>query len=157
MSLTPVAWAAFMGLFCAPRVMHGRNEMGVHSIHRTTRLRCVRHPPNYTSTSCLQVAYLFFNDFLGLISVYVLLAFQLVFLAGTIFFSHNKLVNSIFSHNFLVKWTGSTFSITHARPERKKNHIYVVLLSIAIIVDILPLPKYLSLSLSKKKLWQNIY
>jgi hypothetical protein len=37
----------------------------------------------------------------------------LVFLVGTIFFSHNKLANSIFSYDFSAKRTGSTFIMAY--------------------------------------------
>jgi hypothetical protein len=42
----------------------------------------------------------------------IIRTFQLIFLAGTIFFSHNKLVNNIFSHDFSPNRMGSSHELT---------------------------------------------
>jgi hypothetical protein len=45
----------------------------------------------------------------------IIRTFQLVFSAGTVFFSQNKSANSTFSHGFLAKRTGS-YSIYNVSP-----------------------------------------
>jgi hypothetical protein len=43
---------------------------------------------------------------MALFACLIICTFQLVFSAGTVFFSHNKLANSTFSHDFSAKRTG---------------------------------------------------
>jgi hypothetical protein len=45
---------------------------------------------------------------------FIIRIFQLVFSAGTVFFSHNKSANSTFSHGFSAKRTGSIVQSTIA-------------------------------------------
>ena len=57
------------------------------------------------------------NRQLALFDSLIIYTFQLVFSAGTMFFSHNKSAGTMFRLIFSVKWTGQEIASANRRPE----------------------------------------